>query len=181
MFDTHNHCEFSCDSKMTLQQAADTAAKLGIGIILTEHWDYEYPTNPEQFLFDRDTYFKKNLPLRSDNVLLGIEVGMQPHLAEKEDKVPEGYPFDFVIGSIHMMNRLDLYEVTTYKGLQRIKACPKRKPCTTSSGTAFVPRKVITTLMPSGILITSAGTGPMRIKNSTWKKTSRSGTDFSRF
>ena len=49
MFDTHNHCEFSCDSKMTLQQAADTAAKLGIGIILTEHWDYEYPTNPEQF------------------------------------------------------------------------------------------------------------------------------------
>ena len=99
MFDTHNHCEFSCDSKMTLQQAADTAAKL--------------------FLFDRDAYFKKNLPLRSDNVLLGIEVGLQPHLAEKEDKVPEGYPFDFVIGSIHMMNRLDLYEVTTYKGLSK--------------------------------------------------------------
>ena len=44
---------------------------------------------------------------------------MQPHLAEKEDKVPEGYPFDFVIGSIHMMNRLDLYEVTTYKGLSK--------------------------------------------------------------
>ena len=111
MFDTHNHCEFSCDSKMTLQQAADTAAKLGIGItaklgigiILTEHWDYEYPTNPEQFLFDREAYFKKNLPLRS------------------EDKVPEGYPFDFVIGSIHMMNRLDLYEVTTYKGLSKEK------------------------------------------------------------
>ena len=86
---------------------------------MTEHWDYEYPTNPEQFLFDREAYFKKNLPLRSDNVLLGIEVGMQSHLAEKEDKVPEGYPFDFVIGSIHMMNRLDLYEVTTYKGLSK--------------------------------------------------------------
>ena len=119
MFDTHNHCEFSCDSKMTLQQAVAMAVKLGIGMILTEHWDYEYPTNPEMFLFDRDAYFKKNLPLRSDNVLLGIEVGMQPHLAEKEDKVAEGYPFDFVIGSIHMMNRLDLYEVTTYKGLSK--------------------------------------------------------------
>ena len=119
MFDTHNHCEFSCDSKMTLAQAAITAEKLGIGIIITEHWDYEYPTNPEQFLFDRDAYFKKNLPLRSDRVLLGIEVGMQPHLAEKENKVPEGYPFDFVIGSIHMMNRLDLYEETTYKGLSK--------------------------------------------------------------
>ena len=36
MFDTHNHCEFSCDSKMTLAQAAATAEKLGIGMILTE-------------------------------------------------------------------------------------------------------------------------------------------------
>ncbi|MBO6182403.1 MAG: histidinol-phosphatase, partial [Acidaminococcaceae bacterium] len=114
MFDTHNHCEFSCDSKMTLAQAAVTAEKLGIGMILTEHWDYEYPTNPEMFLFDRDVYFKQNLPLRSHTVLLGIEVGMQPHLAEKEDRVAEGYPFDYVIGSIHMMNRLDLYEETTY-------------------------------------------------------------------
>ncbi len=122
MFDTHNHCEFSCDSKMTLAQAAVTAGKLGIGLILTEHWDYEYPTNPEMFLFDRDAYFKQNLPLRSDRVLLGIEVGMQPHLAEKEDKVAEGYPFDYVIGSIHMMNRLDLYEETTYKGMSKEEA-----------------------------------------------------------
>ena len=119
MFDTHNHCEFSCDSKMTLAQAAATAEKLGIGMILTEHWDYEYPTNPEMFLFDRDVYFKQNLPLRSHTVLLGIEVGMQPHLAEKEDRVAEGYPFDYVIGSIHMMNRLDLYEETTYTGLSK--------------------------------------------------------------
>ena len=184
MFDTHNHCEFSCDSKMTLQQAADTAAKLGIGIILTEHWDYEYPTNPEQFLFDRDAYFKKNLPLRSDNVLLGIEVGMQPHLAEKEDKVPEGYPFDFVIGSIHMMNRLDLYEVTTYKGLSKEETMHdflRDSIRSAESHNAFVPRKVITTLMLSGILITSAGTGPMRIRNFIWKKTSRSGTGCLRF
>ena len=92
MFDTHNHCEFSCDSKMTLQQAADTAAKLGIGIILTEHWDYEYPTNPEQFLFDRDAYFKKNLPLRSDNVLLGIEVGMQPIWQKRKTKCRKAIP-----------------------------------------------------------------------------------------
>jgi len=119
MFDTHNHCEFSCDSEMTLRQAVQRARELGIGIILTEHWDYEYPTNPEMFLFDREAYFKQNLPLRGENVLLGIEVGMQPHLAEQEDLVAEGYPFDFVIGSIHMMNRLDLYEKTTYNGLSK--------------------------------------------------------------
>jgi len=119
MFDTHSHCEFSCDSSMTLPEAYAAAKKQGIGLIVTEHWDYEYPTNPEAFLFDREEYFKKNLPLRGEDLLLGIEVGMQPHLFEKENKVPDGFPFDYVIGSIHMMNRLDLYEKTTYAGLTK--------------------------------------------------------------
>lgn len=119
MFDTHNHCEFSCDSKMTLPQAIAAAEKLGLGFILTEHWDYEYPTNPEMFLFDRDAYFRKNEGFRSDTVLLGIEVGMQPHLAKRENAVARDYPFDYVIGSIHMMNGLDLYEETTFAGLSK--------------------------------------------------------------
>ncbi len=119
MFDSHNHCEFSCDSQMTLVQAIAAAEKAGVGFIVTEHWDYEYPTNPDKFLFDRDAYFAKYAPFRSEKVLLGIEVGMQPHLAEKEDRVAADYPFDFVLGSMHMMNRLDLYEKTTYRGLTR--------------------------------------------------------------
>lgn len=119
MFDTHNHCEFSCDSKMTLPQAVAAAEKTGIGLILTEHWDYEYPTNPEMFLFDREAYFRKNEKFRSDRVLLGIEVGMQPHLAAQENTVARDYPFDFVIGSIHMMNGLDLYEANTFAGLSK--------------------------------------------------------------
>lgn len=119
MFDTHNHCDFSCDAEMTLPEAVATAEKLGLGFILTEHWDYEYPTNPEMFLFDRDAYFAKNEPFRRENVLLGIEIGLQPHLAQKDDAVAEGYPFDFVIGSLHMMNKRDLYEPASYAGLSK--------------------------------------------------------------
>ena len=122
MFDTHNHCEFSCDAKMTLPEAIIAAEKLGLGLILTEHWDYEYPTNPTMFLFDRDAYFTKNGPLRRDDVLLGIEIGLQPHLWQQDDKVAEDYPFDFVIGSLHMMNRKDLYEPAAYAGLSKEEA-----------------------------------------------------------
>lgn len=119
LFDTHNHCDFSCDSQMTLPEAIAAAEAQQIGIILTEHWDYEYPTNPKDFLFSREEYFCRNEKYRSDRVLLGIEVGMQPHLAALENAVAEGYPFDFVLGSVHCLHKLDLYEAATYTGMTK--------------------------------------------------------------
>lgn len=133
MFDTHLHCEFSTDGNMTLPEAMAAARQQHIGIILTEHWDYEFPGHPDWFRFDRDEYFRRNGPYRTEGelegnpegeagrppVLLGLELGMQPHLAAAEDAVPEGYAFDYVIGSIHMLDRRDLYEKATYAGLTR--------------------------------------------------------------
>lgn len=116
IFDTHVHADFSCDAHQTFRQAIAAAEQAGIGMVLTEHWDYDYPTNPEAFLFDRDEYFRRNSPLRSEKVLLGIEVGMMPHLADRENAVPCDYPFDMVIGSMHCVHRQDLYFPETYKG-----------------------------------------------------------------
>lgn len=119
LFDTHMHCEFSCDSEMTLAQAAVQAAKLGIGMIVTEHWDYDYPTNPEEFLFDIDKYFKNFEPLRSANVLRGIEIGMQRNTAARDEAIAAGHDFDYVLASIHCIGRRDLYEPTCYEGRTR--------------------------------------------------------------
>ena len=46
IFDTHMHCDFSTDSSMTLEESIAAAEKENIGMIVTEHWDYDYPTNP---------------------------------------------------------------------------------------------------------------------------------------
>ncbi|MBR5582273.1 MAG: histidinol-phosphatase, partial [Phascolarctobacterium sp.] len=59
IFDTHMHCDFSTDSSMTLEEAIAAAEKENIGMIVTEHWDYDYPTNPCEFIFDLNAYYEK--------------------------------------------------------------------------------------------------------------------------
>lgn len=125
LFDTHTHADYSCDAEMTLKTEMEAADKLGLGVILTEHWDRFYPTNPEMFLFDIDDYFKKDGPHRSDKVLLGIEVGLQPKAIELDRAMTTAHPFDEVVGSMHCFEGLDMYEPTTYEGLTKAQAVKK--------------------------------------------------------
>lgn len=116
IFDTHMHCNNSCDSHMDLIQAVQAAARKKIGIIVTEHWDYDYPTNPEAFIFDIDRYFADFQPLLSPQVLIGIEIGMQKHIADEDDRIAGAYDFDYVLGSVHCADRKDIYEKSFYQG-----------------------------------------------------------------
>ena len=113
------HCEFSCDSSMKLADAVAAAAAENIGMTLTEHWDYDYPTNPDAFTYDIVACFRNFAPYRSRERLIGIEIGMQTHTAEADDKVAAGHDFDFVLGSIHCVGRRDLYEKSCYEGYAR--------------------------------------------------------------
>lgn len=119
LFDTHMHCDYSCDSHMEFAAAIAAAQAQNIGMIVTEHWDYDYPTNPTAFIFDIDEYFARLQPLCSDKVLIGIEIGMQTHTAAADKKVAQGHVFDYVLGSIHCIGRRDLYEPACYEGRTR--------------------------------------------------------------
>lgn len=114
IFDTHMHCNNSCDSHMTFAEAIAEADRKKIGITVTEHWDYDYPTNPEAFLFDLDKYFQELQPLCNNQVLIGLEIGMQKHIAAEDDKIAAAYAFDYVLASIHCVNRKDIYEKSFY-------------------------------------------------------------------
>ena len=59
IFDTHMHCDYSCDSHMKIAEAVAAAKQQNIGIVITEHWDDDYPTNPSSFMFDVDEYFER--------------------------------------------------------------------------------------------------------------------------
>ncbi len=109
MFDTHLHTNFSCDAKMTYNEAIDCASKKNMGIIITEHFDLDYPENPLSFVFDFDEYFKTLQPLRSDKILIGIELGLQIPSNKSIAGHIKDKPFDEVIASIHVVDGFDIY------------------------------------------------------------------------
>ena len=55
-------------------------------------------------------------------VLLGIEFGLQPHLAERHNREYIEYPFDMVIGSTHCFNGKDTEDQTLYEGKSKDEA-----------------------------------------------------------
>ena len=109
MFDTHLHTTpFSTDSHMTIDELLEKKKEKSLGLILTEHIDYDFPP-PNTYEFSPDEYFKTYGNLRDDNFLLGVEVGMQLSVVKRNEKLVKSYPFDMVIGSIHAVNNYDLY------------------------------------------------------------------------
>ena len=52
-FDSHIHTEFSADSEMKAQDALHEAERQGLGLVFTEHLDYDYVVDGvEEFTFD---------------------------------------------------------------------------------------------------------------------------------
>jgi histidinol-phosphatase (PHP family) len=121
MFDCHTHTTFSTDSVMSAEQACETAIKLGLdGIAFTDHLDYDFPGQMD-FLIDFDEYFSAMEMIRQKyedhlKVLIGIEVGIQPHVIRESEEVIRKYPFDHVIASVHLVDRQDPYEKEYYAG-----------------------------------------------------------------
>jgi len=108
LFDTHIHTCFSPDSQMTIERAIQKAQKLDIGITITEHLDCAHH-EPEDFIFDVDKYFHTYGKYRCDKILLGVEIGMCPDCLTDNRQIIENYSFDYVIGSIHIVDKIDIY------------------------------------------------------------------------
>lgn len=109
LFDTHMHTRFSTDSDMLLEEALLKARQLGIGITITEHMDLAYPGEPAAFTFDVDNYFAAYNRYKSEAVLLGIELGMRTDCLADNRLIIQDKPFDYIIGSIHVVDNIDIY------------------------------------------------------------------------
>ncbi len=122
MFDTHLHTHFSGDSSMDFSGAAQAAKAAGLGLIVTEHMDLDYPDNPETFVFDPAEYFRELEPFRTNEVLLGVELGLRPECREKNMELAAAYPFDEIIGSIHVVDGIDIYRPQFTRGRSKKEA-----------------------------------------------------------
>ena len=114
MFDTHVHTRFSTDSQMDIMDAAKRASDLTLGLIITEHIDLKYPIK-DKFVFNPEEYFSDYLKYRNDKLLLGLEMGLREDCLEENKKLADSYDFDYIIGSIHVVDNIDLFEKEFYE------------------------------------------------------------------
>lgn len=125
--DYHVHSDFSSDSKAPMEQMIAKAIELGLKrLCFTDHMDYDYPIvkSGGNFEFDLAAYFKKlsELKERYDKqleILSGIELGLQPHLTDRLNQLVKSYPFDFIIGSSHVVDHIDPYYPTYWESRTR--------------------------------------------------------------
>ena len=113
--DYHNHTFFSADSDTPVEEMIKKAISLGLEYIcMTDHMDLDFPYPELDFTFSVPDYFKKHDELREKygdqiTLLTGIELGLQPGIYDELKNMMKSYHFDFVIGSSHLVDRLDPY------------------------------------------------------------------------
>lgn len=141
LWDTHLHTDFSGDCDAAPESMIRGAKQLGLpGICFTDHLDWDHPDVPNRFVLDVENYVpkcrqlakeQKNLTAEhvtladrknalrdmrdSFTVCTGIEIGMQPHLAERVKRLVTEYSFDFVIASSHLSHYHDLPDIQLFK------------------------------------------------------------------
>lgn len=126
LIDSHIHTSFSGDSTSPMEETIRKAISKGLqDICFTEHLDLDYPGGegcpPDTFLLDINAYHQQFIQLQekyTDRIHLrfGLELGLQPHLAARHKALMQDWPFDFVIGSVHVVHGQDPYYPVFYQG-----------------------------------------------------------------
>lgn len=118
--DTHTHTHFSTDSEASSYEMLHKAQAKGLGYLcITDHMDPDFPGDSSLFVFDPKLYFLELSALKKEaaggptRLLSGIELGLRPgreDLRTGMKQMLKDFPFDFVIGSTHIVDEMDPYE-----------------------------------------------------------------------
>ena len=120
-WDTHLHTKFSGDSDTPVEKMIAAGMEKDMtGIIFTDHLDWNYPNEPGLFDLDYYEYLTTVKRLASENTDMeigaGIELGLQPHLKNRHREFLQKGSFDFVIGSVHVVDGRDPYYPEFFEG-----------------------------------------------------------------
>lgn len=116
--DYHMHTCFSADSEANPREHILQAIKMGLDeICFTDHKDFHYPECP--FDLDTDAYFHELKALQKEfqnqiNIKIGIEIGLDVEYKDDIEKFIESHPYDYVIGSIHVIHQTEFYDPALY-------------------------------------------------------------------
>ena len=112
MFDYHTHSRVSFDGHDSGFDLAMAAKHAGLKeICFTDHLDYDPLGQMGKLDFDTEAYNAEydQLELPGLKIRRGMEFGMDVHNVLQFKKDLQRRPFDFVLGSIHFVDDLDVY------------------------------------------------------------------------
>ncbi len=112
MFDFHMHSTVSFDGHDSAESMVEAAAKAGLKeICFTDHIDYFVNVDKQEWVFDTQVYNRTYDVLEHPDVKIrrGLEFGIKPYNAPQLKEDLKRRPFDFVLGSVHFVDELDVY------------------------------------------------------------------------
>lgn len=113
--DYHIHSNLSFDSDESQESVIKAALDFGMSqICFTEHQDIGWPIPCENPIIDVNKYNEiiENLKIKySDKIkiLKGVELGLTPYNLQQCNDFLDNNDFDYVIGSIHIVDNMDPY------------------------------------------------------------------------
>lgn len=126
--DFHMHTGFSSDTDVDPEAMVQGAIEKGMKCIcITDHYDKDYVDGTNNFTFNPETYFEFMQKMQEKyrnqiEVRIGVEIGLQMHLNQFYKGFLGAYPFDFVIGSAHLLKGTDPYYKTVFEGIEDRKS-----------------------------------------------------------
>jgi histidinol-phosphatase (PHP family) len=103
---------------MQIEAAIKKAKEKEIGLIVTDHMDINYPLEGN-FIFDCEKYFNEYEKYRSKEFLIGIELGLRDDCINENRELIKKYTFDYVIGSIHVVDGVDIFQPGFYENREK--------------------------------------------------------------
>ena len=122
--DFHVHSKFSADSDENLENIINKAISLNMkDICITDHQDWYWPVPGESFDIDTDSYFNELNILKDKysskiNLHIGVELGITCDNYKKNADFLQSYPFEYIIGSCHIVDNMDPYYTDFWKNRQ---------------------------------------------------------------
>ena len=119
MFDFHMHSRISFDGHDTGEALARAALKNGLKeICFTDHLDYDPLEQMGVLAFDTQAYNAEYDALEIPGLTIrrGMEFGLTPDNVAQMQQDLLRRPFDFVLGSIHFVDDLDVYYPEWWQG-----------------------------------------------------------------
>lgn len=126
--DYHMHSHNSGDSEAPMKDMIESAIDKGLSeICFTEHMDLDFPVTKEVpeglFTLDIPAYKKELFSYKKEyegkiTIKYGIELGLQTQIVSENTAVIWDNDFDFVIGSLHLLDRKDPFYPEAWEGLE---------------------------------------------------------------